>query len=334
MEILLLRTALAPCLVLLVSLVARRVGPLWGGRLLGAPTTSGPFIAVLCLGSGTATAAHAAHGSIAGQLSVACFCFAYGRIAPRRRPLITLLLSLAVVAAAAGLEVVCGDEVWPAAALALVLVLINLPKPAPTAPPASVPEQPAPDSPSWRPIAGRMAVSGVIVFASVTVARVAGPFLGGLLSALPVLLSVMAPSLHRSSGAGAAVELLRGALTSVAGTLAFLLVLCAALIPLGAPAAFAPALAALAAADRLVRRATVRPAGRTVGRGLMAGTWPNTPDSPTLPAIAHSSPVKSRLVSRPVSRSDSCQCSPMPSPERRPAPRGASHSSARSGSSG
>lgn len=299
MEILLLRTALAPCLVLLVSLVARRAGPLWGGRLLGAPTTSGPFIAVLCLGSGTATAAHAAHGSVAGQLSVACFCLTYGRIAARHRPLMTLLLSLAVVVAAAGLEVVCGDDVWPAAALALVLVLINLPKP--TTPPGSapgVPERSAPDSPSWRPIAGRMAVSGLLVFASVTVARVAGPFLGGLLSALPVLLSVMAPSLHRSGGAGAAAELLRGALTSAAGTLVFLLVLCAALVPLGAPAAFALALAALAAADRLARRLTVRPAGRTVGRGLMAGTWPNTSDSLTLPAIAHSSPVKSRLVSR------------------------------------
>lgn len=321
MEILLLRTALAPCLVLLVSLVARRVGPHRGGRLLGAPTTSGPFILVLCLGSGTATAAHAAHGSIAGQLSVACFCSTYGRIAVRRRPLTTLPLALAAVAAAAGLEVVCGDDVWPAFGLALVLVLINLPqpmpqptprpqgtsqptptpRPQPTPPPSSsapVPGRPAPDSLSWRAIAGRMAVSGTLVFTSVAVARAAGPFLGGLLSALPVLISVMAPSLHRSGGPGAAVALLRGALTSVAGTLAFLLVLGTALVPLGAPAAFALALAALAAADRLARRATVRPSGRTVGRGLMAGTWPNTGDSLTLPAIAHSSPVKSRLVSR------------------------------------
>ena len=298
MEILLFRTALAPCLVLLVSLVARRVGPHPGGRLLGAPTTSGPFLAVLCAGSGTTAAAHAAHGSVAGQLSVACFCFTYGRLAPRRDPVRTLLLSLSVVAVAAGVEVLCGGDEWPAAALALLLVLVNLPTPAPASAPAGPAVPPAPDSLRWQAIAGRMAVSGTLVLTSVTVARVAGPFLGGLLSALPVLLAVMAPSLHRGSGAAAAVALLRGALTSAAGTLAFLLVLCVALVPLGAPGAFALALAALTAADRLVRRATVRPAGRTAGRGLRPGTWLNIAASPTLRAIAHSSPVLTRLVSR------------------------------------
>lgn len=331
MEMLLFRTCLAPLLVLAVSLVARNLGPRWGGRLLGAPTTSGPFLVVLCLGSGERATESAAHGSVAGQLSVACFCFVYGRLAGRRQPLHALLLSLATVAVAGVFEMLCGSDEWLTAAPALVLILINLP-----AATASMAEDDdaAPNPLRWQAIAVRMAISGTIVCASVGVAGIAGPFIGGLLCALPVLLTVMAPSLHRTCGADAAIELLRGALTSGAGTLAFLLVLCLAPVPLGAPGAFALALAALAAADRLARRATVRPAGRTAGRGPSVRTWPNAADRPTLRAIAHSSPVKTGLVRKArVSWSESWHCSRLPNPVRRAARRAASPSSARSGSS-
>ena len=272
MEILLFRTALAPCLVLLVSLAARRIGPRLGGRLLGAPTTSGPFLAVLCLGSGAGAAAHAAHGSAAGQLSVTAFCFSYGRLAPRRRPASALVLSLACVALAGAVETSCGDDVVLPAALALLLVLAGVPAarvraaetdaetdaPETVSAPESAPGKPNPLS--RRAIAARMAVSGTLVLTSVTVARIAGPFAGGMLSALPVLLAVMAPALHRGSGPAAAADLLRGALASAAGTIAFLLVLCVALVPCGAFAAFALALGGLAGTDLLVSRATGRAA--------------------------------------------------------------------------
>ncbi|MGW2119634.1 hypothetical protein [Streptomyces zhihengii] len=59
MDIALLRILLAPSLVLVVSLVARRAGPALGGRLLGAPTTTGPFLLLMCWDSGgTAAAEH------------------------------------------------------------------------------------------------------------------------------------------------------------------------------------------------------------------------------------------------------------------------------------
>jgi hypothetical protein len=283
MEILLFRTALAPCLVLLVSLVARRVGPRLGGRLLGAPTTSGPFLAVLCLGSGTGAAENAAHGSAAGQLSVACFCFSYGRLAAHLRPAVTLALSLGAVAAAGVVEMLSSGAVAITAVLALALVLLNLPSlhrpphpdshqdshplPHPTTSPSPTPadDRPQPNPLRWQAIALRMALSATLVLGCIGLAGVAGPFAGGLLSALPVLLAVMAPALHRSSGPAAAADLVRGALTSCGGTLAFLLVLCVALVPLGAPTAFGPALAALAAADLLVRRVGPQPL-RTIGR--------------------------------------------------------------------
>lgn len=295
MEILLLRIAFAPLLVLLVSLVARRVGPRLGGRLLGAPTTSGPFLAVLCVGSGTGAAANAAHGSAAGQLSVACFCFTYGRIAPRRRPAQTLVLALAAVTLAGAVEILCGDDVLVTAVPALVLILLNVPSlPTRRAPrPELGPEsEPGPTPLSNRAIGARMVLSGVLVLTSVTVARAAGPFAGGMLSALPVLLAVMAPALHRTSGAVAAADLVCGALTSGAATIAFLLVLCAALVPLGAPAAFALAVLALAAADLAVRRTAglaTAPAtrfqplpigARRARRRCSLSLWPGLPAGP------------------------------------------------------
>jgi hypothetical protein len=280
MEILLFRTALAPCLVLLVSVVARRLGPRLGGRLLGAPTTSGPFLAILCLGSGADAAAHAAHGSVAGQLSVAVFSFTYGRLAPRFRPALTLTLSLACVAIAGAVEVLCGDDIAITANLALLLILVNVPAPVHEAVPALMSalmsadvsadvsshvsadvsvraSAPDPKPLSRRAIAARMALSGAVVLVSLNIAHVAGPFVGGMISAMPVLLAVMAPTLHRGSGPGAAIELLRGALAAAAGTIAFLLVLCVALVPCGPVAAFALALVALAVTDPLVSRATV-----------------------------------------------------------------------------
>lgn len=255
MEILLFRTALAPCLVLLVSLAARRLGPRLGGRLLGAPTTSGPFIAVLCLSSGSAAAAHAARGGAGGQLCVAGFCIVYGRLAPRCGPALTLVLSLVCVAVAGAVETLCGDDIAVTVALVLLLILVNVPAPVRVRP------DPDPNSLSRGAIAARMVLSGTVVLASVSLAHLAGPVAGGMLSAMPVLLIVMAPALHRCSGAAAVADLLRGALASGSGTVAFLFVLCVALVPCGPIAAFALALGALAAIDAVVRRAAVRPVG-------------------------------------------------------------------------
>ena len=135
-------------------------------------------------------------------------------------------------------------------------------------------DQPSNTPRRWE-IPARMAISGVTVLLAVAVADAAGPFVGGVLASLPVLSIVIAPSIHRSAGAGAVVQLTHGALSSGLATLGFLLVLAAALEPLGVPAAFALALAALALTDRLARISLPRPAApRTAissGHGIRAG---------------------------------------------------------------
>jgi hypothetical protein len=241
MEILLFRAALAPSLVLLTSVLGRRLGPRLGGRLLGAPTTTGPFLFVLCVGAGSSTAAGAAHGSAAGQLTVTCFCLAYGRLAPGRRPLTTLATALTCSATAAILATFIGN-ILITAALSALLVTAGLltwpdsPKPQPRLSAARRWELPA-----------RMAISAAMVIGSTEVAVAAGPFIGGITSSLPVLLAIMGPSAHRTSDAVAG-ELMHGALISCLATIGFLTVLALTLKPLGY-AAFPLALAALVLTD-------------------------------------------------------------------------------------
>ncbi|MFJ5262557.1 hypothetical protein ACIQAC_19030 [Streptomyces sp. NPDC088387] len=219
MEILVLRTVLAPSLVLLVSLVARRSGPHRGGLLLGAPTTSGPFLALMWCDGGSTAAARAAHGNIAAQLAVVSFCLAYGRLAPALRPSRTLAAALACAAGAGLLAAVCTD-VWLTAALILAVTFAGLR----TWPAPACEDRPPRRAHGWD-IPVRMAVSATTVLLAVTVAGTLGAFTGGILAALPVLLAVMAVSTHHSTGARSTASMLRAAMTVAPGTLAFLLTL-------------------------------------------------------------------------------------------------------------
>jgi hypothetical protein len=263
MELVLLRSALAPLLVLLASVVARRLGPRRGGQLLGAPTTSGPFLALTWLAAGPEKAAAAAHGTATGMLGVACFCLAYSRLAPTHRPARTLVFALACAAGAALAGACCGN-VWvstTSAVSVIVVGLLNWPRPALATGPSQQEESQdgcqngQRDAHRWE-IPARMAVTGVVVAGALAAQEAVGSFASGVLSALPVLLSVMVVSTHRTAGGRAATDMLRGALSSTAGTLGFMLVLCFAPAHLGPAAAFALALGALVLGDRLLRFCT------------------------------------------------------------------------------
>jgi hypothetical protein len=247
MEVVLARTTLAPLLVLGVSLAARRAGPAVGGQLLGAPTSTGPFLLLVCLESGPASAARAAHGCLTGQLVVVCFSLAYGRLALRLGPAGTMICAIGVAAAGA-IAGTLSPHAWLTAVLSVAVSaagLLTWPKAATS--PRTLP------APSWH-IPLRMTLAALTVLAATGVARTTGPFMGGVLSALPFLLVVMTPSAHRAGGPVAAAAMSRAAVTSAVATLAFLLTIAATLVPCGTAPAFLLALAAMASGDRLLRR--------------------------------------------------------------------------------
>ena len=261
MDILLLRVALAPCVVLLVSIAARRIGPARGGRLLGAPATTAPFVLLVALGSGPRAAADAVHGSVAGQLAVAGFCLGYGRLAPRLRPGWTCLAALGCAAAGDLVGASCRNLGLTVALDLAVLVVGLLSWPST---PGDAKPSPAEPKRGYGQVVARMALSGGTVFIAVSVAGAAGPFVGGVLSSLPVLLVIMSTSIHRSTGGAAAAQFARGALTTSVATTAFLFVLAVCLVPLGVPAAFGLAVAAFALTDRYGRFLTSPTAPRGV----------------------------------------------------------------------
>ncbi len=246
MGVVLLRMTLTPALVLLVSLVQRRWGNALGGRLIGLPLTTGPFLVLVTLAEGTAATALAAHGVVAGQISVVAFCAAYAHLAHRTRWWRALPAAWAIaftcVVALQGVAVT-----WVVAAVVVAAVVVAL-RTWPTLPGAVAPERvPA----RWEtPV--RAVVTGVLVATLTGLARVLGPHLAGLLATTPVIVSVLGPATHRASGPAAASALLRGTTVSIAGSTMFSAVVAATVVPLGAVAAFALALVALVATDGLL----------------------------------------------------------------------------------
>lgn len=249
-----LRLLLTPLVVWLVAVVARRLGPAAGGRLVGLPLTTGPFLVVVVLADGPGLAAAAARGVVAGQISVVAFCATYAHLARRVRPRPALMAALGAGMVAA-LVLTLVSATWVAALIVVGAIVVCLR----TWPPAAaVPAAPA-DRRWETPV--RMTVSGSLVAGLSGAAKVVGPQVAGLLSTAPVILSVMTPSTHRNAGPSAAVALTRGAVASMPASVVFSAVLAYALTLLSPWPAFLLAGGALLVADALVR-ATVVPAAR------------------------------------------------------------------------
>jgi drug/metabolite transporter (DMT)-like permease len=73
----LLKLVLAPMLVALATLVARRWGPKAGGILMGFPLTTGPIFLFLALEQGTEFAEQAAVGALLGLVGLSAFAWIY-----------------------------------------------------------------------------------------------------------------------------------------------------------------------------------------------------------------------------------------------------------------
>lgn len=261
MDVVLLRMTLTPALVLLVSLVQRRWGNALGGRLIGLPLTTGPFLVLVLLSQGPTATALAAHGVVAGQISVVAFCAGYSHLARRTRWWRALpgawVLAFACVVALQGVA-----STWLAAAVVVAAVVVAL-RTWPSFPGAAAPPRvPA----AWEtPV--RAVVTGALVATLTGLARVLGPHLAGLLATTPVIVSVLGPATHRASGPAAASALLRGTTVSIAGSTMFSAVVAATIVPLGGVAAFTLALGALVVTDLLL----------AWQRSLSAGAVPDVP---------------------------------------------------------
>jgi hypothetical protein len=227
----------APALVAISTLVARRRGSRAGGVVSAFPAIVGPVLLILALAHGRVFAARAANGTLLGLVSLAAFALAYGRLAGGHgwRVCATGGWSAAAVAA-----LVTGAAAGGAASpVGLLIATVALAAACWALPGVGRELTMAPPRRGEIPL--RMASAALLVVLLSAVAGALGAVAGGMLAALPVLACVLAVFTHREQDGPQTVALLRGMLAGMGSFVMFCQVIALAIVPYGIAPAFAAA---------------------------------------------------------------------------------------------
>ncbi len=260
MDSLILKLILTPTLIGAASLAGRRWGPAVSGWLVALPLTSGPVAFFLAINHGAAFAATVAVGTLAGTISQAVFCLAYGWLARCSRWLLALGISCMGFAAATA---VLQSLALPLVKLVLMVVadlaltLRLMPPSAETSP------KPGALAPPRGDIPARMVLATAFVLLLTGAAPALGPRLTGLLAPFPLYAAILAVFAHRLQGAPAAAGVLRGLLMGLYAFVGFFLALALLIEQIGIAPAFAAAIAVALAIQAgslwVLRRASASP---------------------------------------------------------------------------
>lgn len=206
---LVLRLTLAPALVGLATLAARRWGPAAAGWLASLPVVGGPILLIVTLQHGATFGSRAATAATAGLLSLATFTTTHALLARSGRPWGVALLG------GWSAFTVATTMLWLIAIPRLATVVLALAGGI-AGRVALGPVAAAQSSARRLPgdLLARMAASALLVLAVTSASRGLGPRLTGLLTPFPVIASVLAAFTHLVDGPQAAQRyaqaLLRG----------------------------------------------------------------------------------------------------------------------------
>lgn len=257
MDLLLLKVAIAPFFVGIVSLFAVRYGHRAAGWLVALPINTGTIVFVLTLTEGADFAAAAALGALLGVVSSSVFVIVYARSALRYRW--SLCLGLAI--AGFGVSTVLLSQVAEPAVVALAAAVLAV-----TVALLLVPTPQASVAPAWAPrreIPLRMLTAALLVATITTGASTLGARLSGLLSPIPVFTITLVIFTHSRHGPSPVFVFLQGLQYGLYSFAAFCAVVGVLLVPYGLAVAFGSGLLAVLAVFAVVRRLlSRRPAGR------------------------------------------------------------------------
>jgi len=249
LELALLRVAVAPAFIGLISLIQLRLGNQTAGWLVALPINTGTIVAVLALTQGLTFAASTASGALSGVISVAAFVAGYALSARRLSWLPCLGLALAafvfstLILNAAPLTLPLGLF---AALLSVVVVL-----PAVRSCGEGQSRGPAP---RWE-IPLRMFTAGCLVLGVTALSTTLGARLSGLIAPIPVFTITLVAFTHSREGVVPIFQFLRGLLNGMVGFAIFCVTTAILLPALGIVAAEAVGFAGFAAAYPLTERA-------------------------------------------------------------------------------
>jgi len=246
-ELLLLKVAIAPVFVGIISVIAQRYGPRTAGWLVALPINTGTVLVVLTLTEGAAFAASAAVGALLGIVSISAFGVGYARSALRFRWPVCLavaLLGFGVSTLVLDLtpELVIVD--LAAAVLAVAFVLWLLPE-------SEAPPSP-PSPPRWE-IPLRMLTAALLVIIITTVAGSLGSQLSGLLTPIPVFTITLVIFTHSREGPAPVFVFLKGLQYGLFSFAAFCAVVAVLLEPYGLSVAIVAGLGTYLGVYGLVR---------------------------------------------------------------------------------
>lgn len=237
MNILVLKLILAPVIIGSASLAGRKWGPAVSGWIVGMPLTSGPVIFFVALSHDVAFAVHASLGVISGGLSLVAYALTYAWLATRFRWPIALAGSFLVFGASTTL---LQNVTFPLLPIflgvcgAIVLGLRLMPN--------EVVEQLDAQPGRWD-IPSRILIGTSFILLLTGSASFIGSRLTGLLTTVPLYVTILTIFAHRHQGPAAAVHVLRGLLYGLFAFAGFFITLSLLLERTGLAVAFLSAIA-------------------------------------------------------------------------------------------
>lgn len=208
-NLLALKLVLSPALVGGATWIQQRWGHGIGGRIIGLPLTTGPFLLIVALQEGRGYAANAAHGIVAGQLALALFTYVYALLV--RRTAWWQSLGIASIVELTTTVVVARFTPPLFVLIPVILTLIGYglthwPSPGETTAVVA--------HPTWE-LPARILTAVAIIFVLSGLAQVLGAIMAGALATYPVIISVLGAFTQRRYGPEGTLRTLRGLMQSM-----------------------------------------------------------------------------------------------------------------------
>jgi len=219
MNVIALKLILAPLIIGSASLAGRRWGPAVSGWIVGMPLTSGPVVFFVALSHGATFAESSVLGVLSGGISLVSYALTYAWVATRFPWYVAFVGSFIVFSLSTLFLQNITVSLWfivPVVVAAILIGLTYMPK-------GEV--EPGESKLSQWDIPVRILIGTSFILLLTGIAPFIGSRLTGLLTTIPLYVTILSIFAHRDYGPAAAAHVLRGLLYGMFAFTGFFFVL-------------------------------------------------------------------------------------------------------------